>query len=286
MVSTTTTTTKTDSGKSVRTECTGEALDTVKKHERDEDLTLFGACFSPFVQRVWVALEVFEFPYKVGEVDLIKRPRDSALLEISPKGLVPALKLNNFNPPKSLNESTVILEYINDLAETTMGKSLLPPATNPYARALVRLQCHHINHSILPAYYRYLQAQDQEVQISTGKEYHESINEVADAAGQGEKKTLAVGLGLWIDGNEDIGLADVMVGPWLYRSTTVLKYYRGFELPEGRKFNNWLHKLLNHPVFKKTNSTDDLYLESNEGNAFNRSSSQITKAVNSGRELP
>ncbi|KIK64604.1 hypothetical protein GYMLUDRAFT_220582 [Collybiopsis luxurians FD-317 M1] len=301
MASTTATTKKTDSGKKYRNECTGEALETVKKHEKDEDLTLFGSCFCPFVQRVWVAFEVLEVPYKVHEVDPYKKPKD--LLEVSPKGLVPGLKLNNFNPPKALNESTVILEYINDLAETTKGKSLLPPATNPYARALVRLQCDHINRSIVPAFYRYLQAQDQEAQINAGKEYHESIatlvdlfermekevvqSQAAGAAGEGEKKALAVGLGLWIDGNDDIGLVDVMVGPWLYRSINVLKHYRGFQLPPGQKFNFWLNKLFEHPDFKRTCSTDDLYLDSYERYAFNRpNTSQVANAVNSGRGLP
>ena len=39
------------------TECTGKALDTVKAHSSPSELTLFGACFCPFVHRVWIALE-------------------------------------------------------------------------------------------------------------------------------------------------------------------------------------------------------------------------------------
>lgn len=46
------------------------------------------------------------------EVDPYKKPKE--LLDVSPRGLVPGLKLNNFNPPKALNESTVILEYIEE----------------------------------------------------------------------------------------------------------------------------------------------------------------------------
>jgi glutathione S-transferase len=46
----------------------------------------------------------------LDEVDPYKKPDD--LLEVSPKGLVPALKFNSFNPPRSLNESTVIIEYL------------------------------------------------------------------------------------------------------------------------------------------------------------------------------
>ena len=39
------------------TECTGQALETVKAHSTPSELTLFGACFCPFVHRVWIALE-------------------------------------------------------------------------------------------------------------------------------------------------------------------------------------------------------------------------------------
>ena len=49
---------------------------------------------------------------RIDEVDPYAKPKD--LLEVSPKGLVPALKFNKFNPPRSLNESTVILEYLNE----------------------------------------------------------------------------------------------------------------------------------------------------------------------------
>jgi glutathione S-transferase len=49
----------------------------------------------------------------IDEVDPYKKPQD--LLDVSPKGLVPALKLNKHDPPKALNESTVILEYLEEL---------------------------------------------------------------------------------------------------------------------------------------------------------------------------
>lgn len=46
------------------------------------------------------------------EVDPYQKPAE--LLEVSPKGLVPGLRLNNFNPPRGLNESTVLLEYLEE----------------------------------------------------------------------------------------------------------------------------------------------------------------------------
>ncbi|KAJ3572863.1 hypothetical protein NP233_g2804 [Leucocoprinus birnbaumii] len=254
---------KTDKGRVYHTKCTGAALDTVTRHAKDEEITLFGSCFCPFVQRAWIAFEYLGIPYKYYEVDPYKKPQD--LLEVSPKGLVPGLRFSNTSPPRSLNESTVIIEYLEDLASGTTRRSLLPPVTNPYARALIRLQADHINRALVPAFYRFLQAQEKEKQISTGKEFHETIEKLVQlferaereilggggVSGEGERKALAKGLGLWIDGGE-LGWADVM-GRTL-----------GFELPQGEKFNAWLKRLFEHQAFVATRSTEELYLDSYE----------------------
>jgi len=54
-----------DTGRVYHTRCTGAALDTVIKHSKDEDITLFGSCFCPFFQRAWIAFEYLGIPYKV-----------------------------------------------------------------------------------------------------------------------------------------------------------------------------------------------------------------------------
>ncbi len=46
------------------------------------------------------------------EVDPYKKPAE--LLELSPKGLVPALRLNNLGPPRALNESTIIMDFLEE----------------------------------------------------------------------------------------------------------------------------------------------------------------------------
>lgn len=51
------------------------------------------------------------------EVDPYKKPPE--LLHVSPKGLVPALRFENTSPLKSLNESTVILEFLEECATFT-----------------------------------------------------------------------------------------------------------------------------------------------------------------------
>ncbi|KAH0578101.1 hypothetical protein H2248_005531 [Termitomyces sp. 'cryptogamus'] len=206
----------TDSGKHYHKACTGQALETVNQHQAVEDITLFGSCFCPFVQRVWVALEFFEIPYQycqfstssllhnlvfshIDEVDPYKKPLD--LLQVSPKGLVPGLKLNNYNPPRALNESTVILEYLEDLASTKTRRSLLPSPSDPYARALIRLQADQTNRHLIPSFYRFLQAQSTSAQIEAGTELHTAISGLTSLFERTEREVLG-GAGSLGDGEQ------------------------------------------------------------------------------------
>jgi hypothetical protein len=59
---------KSDQGREYHRTATGDAVATVKAHEKDAPITLFGSCFCPFVQRVWAALEFYGIEYKVCHV--------------------------------------------------------------------------------------------------------------------------------------------------------------------------------------------------------------------------
>lgn len=79
----------------------------------------------------------------------------------------------------------------------------------------------------MPSFYRYLQAQDPTAQADGGKEFHSAIEGLValferaerdilgggGVSGEGERKALAQGLGLWVEGNDEVGFADVMAGP-------------------------------------------------------------------------
>lgn len=282
--------TQLDTEKTYATTSDGEALKTVDSHLADAPYTLFASWFCPFVQRAWVALENLEIPYKYYEVDPYRKPPD--LIEVSPKGLVPALKLNEYTPPRSLNESTIIVEFLDELArQQGKGRSLLPPLGNPYARALIRLQADHINRTLVPSFYRYLQAQDADKQASGRHELYQALETLASLFERAERelgtdKNVRKYLGLWVEDGE-LSLADVMVVPWILRATNALKHYRGFELPTGDKFDAWVHRLLNHPSVKATCSTDQLYINAYERYAFNRpNTSQVANAINTGKGLP
>ncbi|RDX46479.1 glutathione S-transferase C-terminal-like protein [Lentinus brumalis] len=278
-----------DSGRPYHLECTGAAQETAKAHSNPENITLFGSCFCPFVQRVWVTLEHLGFDYKYYEVDPYKKPAE--LLELSPKGLVPALRLDGYNPPRALNESTVIMDFLLDLAASNTKRSshttesLFPLLSDPYARALIRLQSDTVNRSLVPAFYRYLQAQDEEKQIEGAKGFVEAIDGLVKLFERAEREG-CTSYGLWHE-RGSLSYADVMAGPWIFRATNVLKHYRGFVLPEGARFRAYVDRLLNHPAFKRTCSTEQLYLDSYERYAFNRpNTSQVANAINAGTALP
>lgn len=61
---------------------------------------------SPFVQRVWISLELKGIPYQYIEIDPYEKPR--SLLAINPRGLVPALQHDDWG----CYESSVIMEYV------------------------------------------------------------------------------------------------------------------------------------------------------------------------------
>ncbi|TFK91913.1 glutathione S-transferase C-terminal-like protein [Polyporus arcularius HHB13444] len=278
-----------DSGRPYHLECTGAAQETAKAHSNPENITLFGSCFCPFVQRVWVTLEHLGFDYKYYEVDPYKKPAE--LLELSPKGLVPALRLDAYNPPRALNESTVIMDFLLDLAASNTKRSshttesLFPPLSDPYARALIRLQSDTVNRSLVPAFYRYLQAQDEEKQIEGAKGFLEASDGLVKLFERAEREG-CTSYGLWHE-RGSLSYADVMAGPWIFRATNVLKHYRGFVLPEGERFRAYVDRLLNHPAFKRTCCTEQLYLDSYERYAFNRpNTSQVANAINAGTALP
>lgn len=128
--------------KSYHTKTSGSAAITAKKHNRPSEMVLYGSCFCPFVQRVWIALEVKRIPYEYIEVDPYKKPQ--SLLDLNPHGLVPVLRHGDW----ACYESTVLLEYLEDLHT---GPILLPIG-DPKLRAHCRLWSEHINRHIVPTF--------------------------------------------------------------------------------------------------------------------------------------
>ncbi|KAF2743148.1 glutathione S-transferase [Sporormia fimetaria CBS 119925] len=254
--------------KTYHKKATGDALLTVEQHSKEEDLQIYGSCFCPFVQRAWISLEHKGIPYQYIEVDPYKKPKE--LTDINPRGLVPAIR---HGPSFSMYESTVIMEYFEDLGE---GSSLFPP--DAQTKAICRLWTDYINRIIVPGFYRLLQAQEEEKQLSYSVELRDAINKLVEAANSE---------GPFFLGNS-IGFVDVQMAPWVVRLRKVLGPYRGWPNPEpGTRWCKWVEAIENDKSVKATTSDDGLYLDSYERYAENRpNTSQVAQAVNEGRGLP
>lgn len=255
--------------KTYHTKATGDALVTVKEHSKECDLKLFSACFCPFAQRVWIALEAKGIPYQYIEVDPYKKP--DVLLEVNPRGLVPALRHGDWG----CYESTVLLEYLEDLDQ---GTPLLP-RDDPKLRAHCRVWADHVNRSIIPSFYRFLQEQDPQKQIAYAEELSAAITKLVNAADA--KGPFFLG--------PNLSFVDVQIAPWVIRLRRVLKPYRGWPEPEaiGKRWAAWVQAIEENEHVKATTSTDELYLDSYARYAENRpNTSQLADAINAGRDLP
>ncbi|KJX96614.1 glutathione S-transferase like protein [Zymoseptoria brevis] len=246
---------------------TGEAKKTADAHSKESELKLYGSCFCPFVHRVWISLELKGLDYEYVEVDVYRKPK--LLLGINPRGLVPALRHGDWG----MYESTVVMEYLEDLNE---GRALL--SSDPKLRAHSRLWVDHINRHIIPAFYKYLQAQEPADQVKFAGELKDHISKAVDAADEE---------GPFFLGSE-MGFVDVQLAPWVVRLEKVLKPYRGWPSPEpGSRWEKWVNAIEQSEPVKKTTSDDELYLDSYERYAENRpNTSQVRDAINSGGGLP
>ncbi|KAL8696974.1 MAG: hypothetical protein Q9201_007381 [Fulgogasparrea decipioides] len=235
---------KKKSEKTYHKRATGAALATVKKHAKEHDLKLYGSCFCPFVQRVWIALQFKGLDYQYIEVDPYKKPE--SLMAVNPRGLIPALRHGDWG----CYESTVLMEYLEDL---NAGPPLLPH--EPKLRAHCRLWTDHVNRHITPAFYGYLQAQEAQQQIDNATKLQHEISKLIDVAHPS---------GPYFLGTE-LSFVDVQFAPWIIRMRKVLTPYRGWPQPEaGSRWAAWVDAIENNPHVKATTSTDDLYLDSYE----------------------
>ena len=197
-------------------------------------------------------MELKKLDYQYIEVDVYRKPK--LLLDINPRGLVPALRHGDWG----CYESTVLMEYLEDLpasystdrAHTT---ALLP--TDPKRRAHSRLWADHVNRHINPCFYRYLQAQEADAQVEAAGELREQIAKLVDAADP--KGPFFLG--------DTMSFVDVQIAPWVVRLRKVLGPYRGWPEPEpGSRWEGWVRAIEGHEAVRATTSDDQLYLDSYE----------------------
>ncbi|KAG5657253.1 hypothetical protein KAF25_001842 [Fusarium avenaceum] len=151
---------------------TGPALITARKHAKGNDFKLYAACFCPFSQRIWIALEAKGMAYQYCETDPFHRP--AQLLQANHRdSCVPTVKHGDW----ACSESAVVLEYIEDLGQ---GATLLP--TDPRSKADCRFWIDHINRHVVPNFFSFLQNRDPAFGCEAACRLQKSIETLVEAA--------------------------------------------------------------------------------------------------------
>ncbi|KAF4998850.1 hypothetical protein FDECE_11693 [Fusarium decemcellulare] len=224
---------------------TGTALTTARKHAKENDLKLYAACFCPFSQRVWIALEAKGMAYQYCEADPLRRPTPAPLLEANPRGSVPAIRQGDW----ACAESGVILEYLEDLEQ---GTPLYP--TDPRLKANCRLWIDHarINNRIIPAFYTLVQTHDPTVQRDASQRLQANIDSLVQAAD--EQGPFFLG--------STLCLVDIHFAPFAIRLPRVLASLRRWSPPPpASRWARWLDAMEADERVRATTSGDELYAE-------------------------
>ncbi|GAA5866216.1 hypothetical protein JCM3774_004121 [Rhodotorula dairenensis] len=245
---------------------TGAAADTVKAHSSDHSLVFHAGWFCPFVQRVWLALEEKGIGYQYKEVNPYKK--EPHFLKINPKGLVPALEHDN----KALYESLVLLEYLDDAFP---DESLRP--ADPHEAGLVRLALQQISNVVVPAFYKYVQAQEPVAQEEGGAAFVKSLQDL-------HAQWFRPGDSTWARG-QDFGWVDIALAPWVVRFD-LLEKHRGFSVDKvNEQFAAWSRRILDRPSIKATTSLPDDYEKVYRRYFENTAESEVAKATRKGEWL-
>ena len=221
------------------------------------------------MQRGWIALQEKGIKYQWQEVNPYKK--DKQYLAINPKGLVPAL----VHRGRALNESQIILEYLEDISP---DPPLFPK--DPFDRAIARLWMDHVSKKICPAFFRVILAQEKAKQQEAQEELLGSITKFVDAMDES---------GPFFFGTF-FSLVDIMLVPWLLRQPLILKEYKDFEIPSGGsktwdRWSKWLEAAKQRPSVVETTSEAEHYRQILERYANNTAQSEAARETRAGRSF-
>ncbi|KAH7033622.1 glutathione S-transferase [Microdochium trichocladiopsis] len=224
---------------------------------------------------------------------------------------------------KPLYESAVICEYIDEayassgIKDARFGPGLLPPLSEPYARARCRLWIDHINGKIVPGFYRLLQhtpEKDGEYTLEEARagflghiktfvkemEGFSAAEKDGDGGG-GDDTAVERALdheddGPWFLGRE-FSLVDVMLAPWA-RRLFLIDHYKpgGVGIPavgEGgaeeavwARWRRWFGAITSRESVKDTWSDEEQYIAAYKRYAEDTTQSEVAQATRKRQRLP
>jgi len=267
---------------------------------RPAPLKYFSAWFCPFAHRATLALEhhAAAVPYEWEEsLGWEKRPptgnenfqatdrrdwwyhwKSPALLKANPQGMVPTL----LEPAsgRAVTESSVCIEFIDELAQAngSQAPTLLP--SDPFERARARVAADRMNKTVTSSYYRCLVREEPE-------EREEAFAQILN----GLEEFTSARRGTFWNGDDGIGLVDCVLLPYAFR-LYALEHYRGaaFAVPTSggknsvwERYHEWLNTCVALPSVAKTLPDKTRYLEHVAKYAEGKARSKVGNAVRRGK---
>ena len=198
------------------------------------NLKFYCAWYCPFAQRAWISLIHKKADFEYIETNPYLKTPD--FLALNPNGTIPVIT----DKGKIVYESPICVEYIDEAFPA--ANQILP--SDPYKRAYARMWADFVTKKLCSPFYACLKNQEQEGQEKEKQKLLANLYVFTEAM---DKE------GPFFQG-DSLGFIDIMYFPFAQR-LFVLKFYRGFELPQDprlERFRKWLHAVQEHPSVKPT----------------------------------
>lgn len=210
-------------------------------------------------------------------------------MRANPRGLVPTLEVA---PGKSLYESTVICEYLEE-HYVDHKPSLLP--ADDYERARSRIWMDYVTSRAIPAFHRLLQFQPSSYEGDSEARLDELRAEFRACLLEFTGEMVDASQGPFFAGKE-IGLVDITLLPWAMR-LWVFDYFKGgLRIPAKGKGGDdeerwerwrvWADAIGDRESVKNTMSETEFYLPIYKRYADDTAQSELAKATRAGRGVP
>lgn len=230
----------------------------------------YNAWFCPFAQRAWIGLLHRKIDFEYNEQDPYNKSGE--WLKVNPRGLVPALIHNG----KSIFESTIFLEYLDEAFLDVAGPSIMPK--DAYLRFTARAWGDFISKKIVPAYYSTLQKRSEEERTEYKQQILSSLKHLFDNMESSGPFYLG----------QTPGFVDFMLFPHAHRIQEILSFYRGLQIPvKGyEKYHAWYASMLEVPCIKGTLADTQQLIQSYKRYADDVAETEVATAIRTGTAFP